>query len=74
MPTFRLKTYPNVCRMCLQAKPSAEMVSLDSYRPQFSRSVAEMLEEVASVKIPMVSVQDGFLVGFVVIEIIFRSI
>ncbi|XP_038116354.1 zinc finger protein 135 [Culex quinquefasciatus] len=53
MPTFRLKTYPNVCRMCLQAKPSAEMVSLDSYRPQFSRSVAEMLEEVASVKIPM---------------------
>uniref|UniRef100_A0A1Q3F114 Putative c2h2-type zn-finger protein n=1 Tax=Culex tarsalis TaxID=7177 RepID=A0A1Q3F114_CULTA len=53
MTIFRLKTYPNVCRMCLQSKPSAEMISLDSYRPLFSRSVAEMLDEVASFKIPL---------------------
>ncbi|XP_062542172.1 zinc finger protein 551-like [Armigeres subalbatus] len=51
MTIFKLQRFPNVCRLCLQAKSSAEMISLDSYRPAAGCSLAEMLEEI-SIKIP----------------------
>ncbi|XP_065082176.1 zinc finger protein 700-like [Ochlerotatus camptorhynchus] len=51
MTIFKLKNFPNVCRLCLQPKSSAEIISLDSYRPAFGSSISEMLEEV-SLKVP----------------------
>nr|XP_029725410.1 zinc finger protein 808-like [Aedes albopictus] len=51
MTIFKLQSFPNVCRLCLQAKSSAEVISLDSYFPATGCSLAEMLEEI-SIKIP----------------------
>ncbi|EAT33822.1 AAEL013901-PA [Aedes aegypti] len=51
MTVFKLQRFPNVCRLCLQAKSSAEVVSLDSYHPSAGCSLAEMLEEI-TIKIP----------------------
>ncbi|XP_058828891.1 zinc finger and BTB domain-containing protein 14-like isoform X2 [Topomyia yanbarensis] len=47
MTIFNLKSFPNVCRLCLQPKSSAEMVTLDSYRPLNGCTISEMLEEIS---------------------------
>ncbi|XP_055606811.1 putative zinc finger protein 286B [Uranotaenia lowii] len=51
MTTFNLKSFPLVCRLCLQSKPQEELLSLDSFRLQFGKTIAEMLELV-TFKVP----------------------
>ncbi|XP_055538253.1 zinc finger protein 90-like [Wyeomyia smithii] len=47
MTIFNLKNFPNVCRLCLQAKSSAELITLDSYQLLHRGTIVEMLEEMS---------------------------
>ncbi|XP_001653713.2 zinc finger protein 184 [Aedes aegypti] len=51
MATFNLSTFPEVCRLCLQSKHPDELVSVDTVRPLFDRTLADLLEEL-TFKIP----------------------
>ncbi|XP_053688198.1 zinc finger protein 83-like [Sabethes cyaneus] len=56
MSAFNLSTFPEVCRLCLQSKHPDELISVDTRRPLYNATLADLLEEL-TFKIPEQAVQ-----------------